>query len=154
MWAETPTPAPGSQVPDAALPTSHPQGAEVKSRRGTPGLCCRLLTWAHPRRRCFLSPSWVSAVPITAPTVPKPHTPREGRPTHTEGRPASCNRLPPALGFSGAVRKGPGVTDAGSLKGRPASSNPRFPKPPQNWCCDYLCCIQLPGFVQITKNDH
>lgn len=144
-------PGPRSWILHFLLPTLRMRGQVQKGHTWPP---LSLADLGPSQVRCFLSHSWISAVPVTASTVLKPHTPGEGRPMHTEGRPASCSWLPPALGFSGAVRKSSGSHSAVHSKGDQLSNNPRVPRPPKIWCCDCLCCLQLPGFVQITKNDH
>ena len=61
--------SPGSQVLDPALPTSHPHDAEVKSGKGTPGLRCLLLTWAHLPGKSVFFPIHGSVLPPSQPPL-------------------------------------------------------------------------------------
>lgn len=64
-----PCQSPGSQVLDPALPTSHPHDAEVKSGKGTPGLHCLLLTWAHLPGKSVFFPIHGSVLPPSQPPL-------------------------------------------------------------------------------------
>lgn len=144
----------GPRVPGPGSCTSYspPSGCRGQVQKGHTWPPLSLADLGPSQVKVFSFPFMDQCCPCHSLHCTKTTHPREATHAH-RGQTSLCNWLPLPWDSLGCQEE-PWVTDASSLKGDQLSSNPRVPRPPKFGCCDCLCCLQLPGFVQITKNDH